>query len=241
MDPVIIREFVVDGKVVSRVREDGYMNATMICKAAYKEFAHYCMLKRTSIFLKLLSERLGLDRSQLTIIKKGGNERGGSWVHPYVALDVAAWCSPSFQVHIYEWVREWSKQLGREEMVQQVMNDCLVQDAERFNNDGEEAAIRDRLAQELRDQGDLSVRVEVPCEHGIIDILSSSAVIEVKVWHNWKHAIGQVIAYAECHSDKRKCIYLFEHADDADSRMRPADRASISRVCAGAGIDVCFA
>ena len=235
-----IKEFVVDGKVVSRVREDGYVDATAMCKAAGKMFADYKRLDKTNVFLKLLSERLGLDRSQLTIIKKGGNERGGSWVHPYVALDVAAWCSPSFQVHIYEWVREWSKQLGREEMVQQVMNDCLVQDAERFGNNSEEALIRDRLAQELRDQGDADVRVEVPCKHGIIDILSSSAVIEVKVWHNWKHAIGQVVAYACCHPEKHKRICLFERADDPENRMSPVDKEDIRLVCAGVGIDVCF-
>lgn len=40
-------------------------------------------------------------------------------------------------------------------------------------------------------------RVEVIIESGIVDVLTPDAVIEVKKAENWKHALGQALAYSK--------------------------------------------
>ena len=50
-------------------------------------------------------------------------------------------------------------------------------------------------------------RTEVIIESGIVDILTPDKVIEVKKADNWKHALGQTLAYsAELH--KAPCVAL---------------------------------
>lgn len=39
-------------------------------------------------------------------------------------------------------------------------------------------------------------QIEVPLSVGIVDVMTDRAVIEVKIASAWKHALGQVLAYA---------------------------------------------
>jgi hypothetical protein len=62
----------------------------------------------------------------------------------------------------------------------------------------------------------LNGEIEVPTCYGNIDLLTDDQVIEIKSFKNYKHAMGQVLAYSlEC-PDKDKCIYLFDILDDAN-------------------------
>jgi hypothetical protein len=52
---------------------------------------------------------------------------------------------------------------------------------------------------------------------GFADVVTSNSVIEVKLWKNWKHALGQVLAYGTFLEGKEKRIHLFADATDKDA------------------------
>ncbi|VTS00504.1 kila-n domain protein : Uncharacterized protein OS=Parabacteroides goldsteinii dnLKV18 GN=C803_01585 PE=4 SV=1: KilA-N [Tuwongella immobilis] len=98
-------------------RNDGYINATQLCKAAGKLFADYRRSAETKAFLDALGSDMGIPisaettelqicRSVLIEAKKGGAGPQGTWVHPRVAIDLARWCSPQFAVVVNGWIFE---------------------------------------------------------------------------------------------------------------------------------------
>jgi hypothetical protein len=68
---------------------------------------------------------------------------------------------------------------------------------------GLEKAIRDRLHQELGGQ------VEAPTKFGPIDLLTTTELIEVKEFPDWKTGLGQILAKSSCYSDRAKRLHLF--------------------------------
>ena len=51
---------------------------------------------------------------------------------------------------------------------------------------------------------------------GFIDILSETEVIEIKIWKNFKMALGQVMSYATYFPDRQKRIHLFGKRPDPE-------------------------
>lgn len=93
---------------VDQRANDGYVNATAMCKAAGKEFKHYNENKATKEFLKELSSEVGIPTTALVQSIAGGNSRlQGTWVHPQVAINLGQWASPKFAVIVSKWVFEW--------------------------------------------------------------------------------------------------------------------------------------
>ena len=90
-------------------REDGYINATLLCKAGKKKFNDWHRIERTIEFIKELSRSAGIPADLLIdIVNTGPNEKRGTWVHPRVAVNIAQWISPSFDVKVSGWVHELS-------------------------------------------------------------------------------------------------------------------------------------
>jgi KilA-N domain len=89
--------------------DDGYLNATAMCQATGKLFADYQRLESTKAFLEVLSADMGIPISALIQSRKGGNIRleQGTWVHPYVAINLGQWCSPEFAVFVSQLVFSW--------------------------------------------------------------------------------------------------------------------------------------
>lgn len=93
--------------ILTEIRlKDGFVNATKLCKSAGKQWYDYYRLKTTQTFLKVFQDNAGIPG--LTIIESevGGNHEG-TWVHPDIAIDLARWCSPQFQVKIANLVRRY--------------------------------------------------------------------------------------------------------------------------------------
>jgi hypothetical protein len=87
---------------------DGYINATALCKACGKEFGDYNRLSTTKAFLEELSSDMGIPISELVNIIIGGiPQLQGTWVHPQVAINLGQWASPKFAVLVSKWVFEW--------------------------------------------------------------------------------------------------------------------------------------
>jgi hypothetical protein len=89
--------------------DDGYVNATAMCQANSKLFADYQRLETTKAFLEALSGSMGIPIDLLIRkITTGANENRGTWIHPYVAINLGQWCSPQFAVFVSKLVFSWT-------------------------------------------------------------------------------------------------------------------------------------
>lgn len=90
---------------------DGYINATALSKASGKLIADYLRLTSTKEFLEELSIDVGNPITELVQVVRGGYpELQGTWVHPYVAINLAQWLSPKFAVQVSRWIYDWMTQ-----------------------------------------------------------------------------------------------------------------------------------
>lgn len=124
---LVISDF--EGKPIS-IRADGYWNATEMCKAHGRRIDNFLRLDSTKAYLKafeeLHSNSLTFEEVKSLISEKSQNltevrgeqtpsevrefikaiqttegALGGTWVHPQVALKLAAWLNPKFEVWVY--------------------------------------------------------------------------------------------------------------------------------------------
>jgi len=95
-------------KFIIPMREDGYIHATILCKASGKKFNDYNRLHNTKEYIKEVIAETGIPVSAMIEVYKGGNNKydQGSWVHPDLGIHLAQWCSPSFALQVSKWVRE---------------------------------------------------------------------------------------------------------------------------------------
>ena len=95
------------GYTIEHREEDGYINVTNLCKAGNKQFKHWKCLEKTRGFLRVLSRSVVIPTDLLLKTQTGGlNENRGTWVHPQVAINIAQWISPAFDVKVSGWVYE---------------------------------------------------------------------------------------------------------------------------------------
>lgn len=92
-----------DVEIIAR-QSDKYINATQLCKAGNKRFTKWYGLKRTKDFLNELTSVVP-NGTTLIEINQGG-ENQWTWIHPKVAISLATWCSPKFEVIVVEWIHE---------------------------------------------------------------------------------------------------------------------------------------
>ena len=206
IDKIILK----DGKkFIISFRDDGYVNATELCKAGKKKFSHWNTLEKTQAFLNILSTHTKISADKLIDVKKGGNIQG-SWVHPRVLTNIAQWISPEFDVLVTEWVEEW-KALKLENTKKYI--DAIENIDDTYSKSSkEEEEVRDRLSAKLGGE------IEVETKYGFIDIVTDTEIIEVKKASSYKHAVGQILFYS---NDKRfvkhnKRIHLFNVKDSID-------------------------
>lgn len=87
---------------------DNYMDATAMCQATGKRFNDYTRLQTTQDFLAELEADAGIPATGLIQIVRGGTpDKQGTWVHPFVAVNLAQWCSPRFAVFVSRLFIHW--------------------------------------------------------------------------------------------------------------------------------------
>ncbi|KAG5183909.1 KilA-N domain-containing protein [Tribonema minus] len=102
-----------DGNAITTMRADGYLMATSMCKAFGKRWNDFFNLNGTQLFIKALSrnarvpEHTSEGNLGLVDAAHGGNTEHGTWVHPDVAIKLAAWLSVDFEVAVCELVRKF--------------------------------------------------------------------------------------------------------------------------------------
>ena len=117
---------VEEGSVIPQRTGDGYISATALCQSVGKRYSDFRALKSTNEFLVELTAQTGLPEQQLIHVISGGNPSlQGTWVHPYLAINLAQWLSPKFAVKVSQWVFEW--QQGRANPVMPVHLDRYLQ------------------------------------------------------------------------------------------------------------------
>jgi KilA-N domain len=103
----------IQGGVIYQRPADGYINATAMCQAAGKRWNDYGRLATTAGFLTALQSETGIPVTELIQSVSGGDPRfQGTWVHPYVAINLAQWCSAEFAVKVSQWVSDWMSGKG---------------------------------------------------------------------------------------------------------------------------------
>jgi hypothetical protein len=113
------QEIELNGIMVLSRLEDGYINATQLCKAGKKFFKDWKRLESTKELIQALESETRNSAAQLIDnisngrnlplklidVKVGGNH-SGSWIHPDLAVQLAQWISPIFALQVSRWIRE---------------------------------------------------------------------------------------------------------------------------------------
>ena len=86
------------------MRKDGYVNATLLCKASGKRIDNWMRLESTKKILQEFSNSLGSEGVKSTDCLEG--KYGGTFIHPDLAVQLAQWISPSFALQVSRWIRE---------------------------------------------------------------------------------------------------------------------------------------
>jgi len=97
-----------EGEIIYQRIQDGYVNATAMCRACNRVFNNWYRLPATKAFLEELSSETRIRVSGLVHVIKGGVPNlQGTWVHPQVAMNLGQWASPKFAVAVSKWVFDW--------------------------------------------------------------------------------------------------------------------------------------
>ena len=107
--------------------------------------------------------------------------------------------------------RTWRSADGGEVIQQALLEPIEYKEAETSSR-VKECSVRDALASLVGGESE----VETPA--GFIDVLSETEVIEVKYYRQWKHGLGQVLAYQSYYPCLARRLHLFAHVGDVDTR-----------------------
>lgn len=94
---------VVNGVPVQARAGDKYVNATALCKAGGKKFAHFERNQEAQEFMHGLATKLRIRNFDLIQKQRGGG--GGTWVHPELAIRLCMWISPEFATQVTGWIQ----------------------------------------------------------------------------------------------------------------------------------------
>jgi hypothetical protein len=185
-----------------RIRKsDGFMSATDMCKVNKKKlWSDYFRLKQTKEYIEALERALQICKAQLLESVAANMPNRGTWVHPRVAVHLAQWISPQFAVKVSEWIEEWykSSDINYAKFLHEINNLKPSISSQQI-----EKKIQAKLAKKY------NADVEIETEVGMIDMLTNTEIIEIKVASKWKHALGQIISYGEFYPSHKKKIILF--------------------------------
>jgi len=216
-----------DIEIQSRA-SDNFINATQMCKAGGKRFSSWHALDSTKELIRTLESDISdghTKRIKAVDIKRGNSSHyvQGSWIHPRLATSLATWISPAFAVKISEWIEEWKaiSPLNNQKYFDELSR---LKPSERTLR---EAALRDKY------QALLNATAEVETDVGLIDLLTSTAIVELKTAACWKHGVGQLICYGSQspYENREKWLYLFDYGS-----FSAKTKSIVERTCQKNGI-----
>ena len=81
--------------------EDGYINATMLCKAGKKKFNDYHRLKQTQELLNSCGKYTNIDKDKLIKVKQGGISKSNDSLDPKLQ---GTWVHPLIATNLASWI-----------------------------------------------------------------------------------------------------------------------------------------
>ncbi|CAM9577254.1 unnamed protein product, partial [Ectocarpus sp. 6 AP-2014] len=117
------------------------------------------------------------------------------------------------------------------EAIQQALLERVEYREGKKSNRVMESSVRDALASSVAGEKEVSTLA------GNIDVLSDTEVIEVKYYRQWKHGLGQVLAYQSYYPYLAKRVHLFAQTGDKDTEKYLALARS---VCGAHSVNVTF-
>jgi hypothetical protein len=183
----------------------GYINATKLCTDGGRKMCKWFENKNSQELIVFFN--MNMNGNPLYEVRDGikCNNINGTYVHPDLILVIACWISPIVFLKINNIINEWRKMSPDNEIrFHKDIGDAIKEGVGMFENNNSESVIRDKIALEEKGQ------IEVKTEAGFIDVLTDTKIIEVKKYHHWKHALGQVECYGYFYPNKQKWIYLFD-------------------------------
>ena len=94
------------GYTIEHRDEDGFINVTNLCKAGGKQFKSWFRLDKTKAFLQVLSVSVLIHTDSLIKYNTAYGKERATWAHPQVAINIAQWISPHFDVKVSAWIYE---------------------------------------------------------------------------------------------------------------------------------------
>jgi hypothetical protein len=198
----------------------GYINATKLCTDGGKHMKNWTRNESNKELIDVFNKKIN---NPVIIYDDSYGITRGTYVHHDLILVIACWISPIVFLKINNIINEWRKMsLDNEIRFRKDIGDGIKEGIGMFESSQTESVIRDKIA------SDENGIVEVKTEVGFIDVLTDTKIIEVKKYHNWKHAVGQVECYGYFYPNKQKWIYLF---DTTEYTNDPISTDLIDEIC----------
>lgn len=192
------------------MKKNGYINATKLCSRASlnlvhkKELKHWNETQKSKDVVEQISSITKIPVDKLSIYirgNKGKNKQiNGTYVHSAILTRIACWISPNFEAKVALWINEWKKYSDENQSEYMVAFTTMIS----HNIKRKEEKVQTILHKKYGG----AIEVAVPV--GYIDLLTTNYLIEIKSYHTWMHAIGQLMTYGDFHRDKTKVLYLFD-------------------------------
>ena len=114
----------VDGKYIDfHLQQDGYVNVTLLCKAAGKDINKWKENKSSKELISSFSSLTGILVSKILKINRVEKTQY-TFAHPDIAIQIAQWCHSSFAMQVSRYIRELllfgSVTLGQEKPTQEL-------------------------------------------------------------------------------------------------------------------------
>ena len=133
------KNLVLNNTEVIYRKEDGFIDVTELCKAGGKRYNNWYQNDKTNMFLNVLSATTGIPVVILTKQEQGKNGERHTWAHPQVAINIAQWISPEFDVQVSKWIldlQKYNNELVYENQSIKKQNDEMtlqIKNKEKFN------------------------------------------------------------------------------------------------------------
>lgn len=122
----------IDSIAVGIDKKDGYLNATKLCtaysakKGVIKRPQNWLTTKRAKEYIAYLSTVTGITETLLVVIKQGGSDEQGTWIHPDLGTAFATWLSVEYEYSVSKWIQEWRSHKSDSEYPKQITGDIAA-------------------------------------------------------------------------------------------------------------------
>lgn len=141
---VELSSLTLNGVCVLARRPDNYVNATQLCKSQGKVFKDWFQLESTQNLCLFVSGDTGIPSPMLLETRRTSrfdtNLEIGTWIHPFLAMQLATWIDPVVGYQVDRWICEFMNtnsvkmNMGLIRQYQQVLEDSLLEKKRRLSS-----------------------------------------------------------------------------------------------------------